>query len=51
MDPQATRHLVAAMRDNLIHDYFSVDIEAVWLAAQDDLPVPKAETSQILEEL
>ena len=26
------------MRDKLIHDYFGVDIEKVWLTANDDLP-------------
>ena len=42
---------IAEMRYNLIHDYFGVDIPAVWLAAQDDLPVPKAIVTQILKEL
>jgi len=26
------------MRNKLIHDYFGVDLEAVWLAATEDVP-------------
>ncbi len=39
------------MRDKLIHGYFGVDIEEVWLTAKDDLPVLKAEVTKILEDL
>ena len=39
------------MRDKLIHDYFGVDLDAVWLTARDDVPVLKAEVTRILEEL
>ncbi len=28
---------IAGMRDKLIHGYFGVDIERVWVTAQDDL--------------
>jgi uncharacterized protein with HEPN domain len=35
----------------LIHDYFGVDVETVWLTARDDLPVLKAEIAKIVDEL
>ena len=42
---------IAAMRDKLIHEYFGVDIEKVWLTAIDDIPILKAEIAKILQEL
>lgn len=42
---------IAGMRDKLIHHYFGVDLEAVWLTVQDDLPYLKQEISKILTQL
>ena len=42
---------IAGMCDKLIHDYFGVDIEKVWLTAKDDLPTLKIEVQKILTEL
>jgi uncharacterized protein with HEPN domain len=39
------------MRDKLIHDYFGVDIEKVWLTVQNDIPVLKKQISRILKSL
>jgi uncharacterized protein with HEPN domain len=39
---------MAGMRDKLIHDYFGVDVEAVWLTVREDLPKLKPSLERLL---
>ena len=42
---------IAGLRDVLIHDYASVDVNEVWLIVERDLPALKRRVAQILSAL
>jgi uncharacterized protein with HEPN domain len=41
---------IIAMRNILVHEYFGMDLEAVWRAVERDLPELKAKLDAILKE-
>ncbi|MDD3828826.1 MAG: DUF86 domain-containing protein [Anaerolineae bacterium] len=41
---------IIAMRNILVHDYFTVDIDEVWSTVEKDLPTLKSHISSILED-
>lgn len=42
---------MAGMRDKVIHEYFGVKIERVWLTVKDDIPRVKPLVSKVFEEI
>jgi len=42
---------MAGTRDKLIHDYFGVDIDAVWHTVKQDIPALRVKVRKIIKEL
>ena len=42
---------IMAMRNILVHDYFRIDLDEVWLVIEGDIPVLKERVEFILKEL
>jgi uncharacterized protein with HEPN domain len=42
---------IAGMRDKLIHDYFNTDVEIIWKAIQEDVPLLQVMIARVLEDV
>lgn len=48
--PDTPWRVIEKMRHILVHDYFAVDVEIMWLVINDDLPILKRQVEGYLSE-
>lgn len=49
--PQIDCHKIRGMRNRIIHDYFGIDYEIIWLVKESFLPVLVDEINKILDHI